>query len=348
MNLAQTRLDGRLGWRLSNDRISLVFLAGGGHFASLTHADNPELNPLWTPPWKGMDPWRYRPSLHQATYGSRLLASIRGHNLCLPAFGPPSPSEAAAGFTTHGETSVQRWRSLAHSVSSRRVTLRLGCLLPLSAMACQREITLLRGKEEAHITDHVTNLLARDIPFAMAQHLTIGPPFLVSGTTVLECSATRGVTYPAPFEDRPRLLQNAEYSWPLAPGAHGKPVDLRILGPTPPRSSDFSTQLLDPSLPEAWLRIRTPGLPLVLSYRWSRADYPFLGLWDEHHGRDSSPWNARTLCRGVELLNTPFGLGLRDAIERGRVMGQPAFAWLPAKTTRSFSFTVRWAADPLP
>jgi len=39
---------------------------------------------------------------------AKLLAGIMGHNLCLDLFGGPSPEEAEAGLTVHGEGSIGR------------------------------------------------------------------------------------------------------------------------------------------------------------------------------------------------------------------------------------------------
>jgi len=36
------------------------------------------------------------------------------------------------------------------------------------------------------------------------------------------------------------------------------------------------------------------------------------------------------LTRGLEFSNTPFPVGLRKAVDRGRFQGQPTYRWLPA------------------
>ena len=84
MDISPTRYRDRQGWRISNECISLVFLAGGGHLAAIYLADQPETNPLWSPPWKSMDPTDFDPDRDGPTYGGQaLLAGICGHNLCL-------------------------------------------------------------------------------------------------------------------------------------------------------------------------------------------------------------------------------------------------------------------------
>src|SRR3982750_3379520 len=83
-------------------------LAEGGHIAEILHKPT-GVNPLWTPPWPSIEPSTYSRAAHPE-YGadaeSKLLAGIMGHNVCIDLFGGPSPEEAEAGITVHGEASV--------------------------------------------------------------------------------------------------------------------------------------------------------------------------------------------------------------------------------------------------
>src|SRR6478752_6474872 len=95
--------------QIETDVLRATCLVEGGHIAEILHKPT-GVNPLWTPPWPSIEPSQYNPEIHGALYGadaeSKLLAGILGHNLCLDLFGPPSPEEAAAGITVHGEASV--------------------------------------------------------------------------------------------------------------------------------------------------------------------------------------------------------------------------------------------------
>ena len=44
---------GRPAWTISNKKLKVVVLPGGGHIASmtLTGGKNANVNPLWLPPW---------------------------------------------------------------------------------------------------------------------------------------------------------------------------------------------------------------------------------------------------------------------------------------------------------
>lgn len=102
---------GRRMWELDNGALTLAIAVGGGHLAELRLAVRPEVNPFWIPPWKSMEPWSYRPPVHDRRYGEKLLASILGHNLCLSYFGPPSEEEKTAG-------AQHPWRSAGRALES--------------------------------------------------------------------------------------------------------------------------------------------------------------------------------------------------------------------------------------
>ena len=106
-------------WAFENRSLRILVSPGGGHIAAL-HLKNghPRAkslpNPLWTPPWKSIEPGAYKAGKHDRIYGGapegRLLASILGHNLALDSFGTPSAAEIRAGGLTHGEAGVAIWK----------------------------------------------------------------------------------------------------------------------------------------------------------------------------------------------------------------------------------------------
>ena len=220
MSIRNILWEGRRAWSLANDRLELIVLAGGGHIAAVTHAERPGLNPLWTPPWPGMEPWQYRGKTHGPAYGGlRLLAGLRGHNLCLGWFGDAAASEKARGLGPHGEAPVARWTLVEARQGARGLRLRVACRLERSGLACERTLRLANGSGTVEVRDRVANLLDREIPYTIAQHVTIGPPFLEPGATRIDCSATRGHTFPGKFEARPRMAADLAFDWPAVPAA---------------------------------------------------------------------------------------------------------------------------------
>lgn len=340
MKIGTTTFNGRQAWRFDTGALCLTMLRGGGHIAGLEHRDAPGLNPLWAPVWKGLEPWQYDAKKHRSRYGLRLLGSIAGHNLCLGWFGDPSAEEAAAGMEVHGEAPVARWKRLAQSVGPSGLSLTVGCALPVSQMVFTRTLTGRPGSSVIRVRETVTSASRRDLAYTMCQHVTFGPPFLEKGVTVFDMPATRGHTFPGPFSDCMRLRPDRAFRWPVAPGADGRPVNLRTLGGGDRPSSDFTTQLMDPRRTDSWFSALHPGRELMVGYAWKRSDYPWIGNWEESYGRRSAPWAGASLARGMEFANSPFPFSLRRAVETGRFQGESAYRWLPALGTAVFEYSL--------
>lgn len=328
MKITTVKWRQRRAWQLDNQALKLSVLQGGGHLADLRLAGGPAMNPYWTPKSRTIEPWAYRSSPKDGAE-DRLLASLCGHNICLGFFGGPSPEEAAAGLGVHGEAPVARWEDYGQKVGRDRLVFVCGCELPNAQMRLIRTFTMRRGSAVIRVRDEVVSLARRDMPYTACQHVTFGPPFLEKGVTLFDMSATKGHTFPGAFSNRQRLKSDAAFTWPEAPGLKG-PVDLRTLPKAVRTSSDFSAQLMDPRRQDAWFSAVHPGAGLLVAYVWARADYPWLGNWEENFARQAAPWNGRELTRGMEFANTPFPNGLREAVDRGRFHGQPTFRWLPA------------------
>ena len=337
---------GRRTWELDNGALQVTLMAGGGHIAGLHLHALPGLNPLWQPVWKTIDPWRYRAG-DSRRYESKLLAAIAGHNLCLGAFGGPSPDEARAGLGGHGEAPVVRWRVLRRRVSRAGLQVPLGCVLPIAQMAVRRTVTMRRGSTVVQVREEVTSLARRDLPFTMCEHVTFGPPFIEKGCTVFDMPATQGHTFPGPFGKPQRLRTDTAFRWPQGPGARGGTVNLRTLDGNVRRSSDFSTQLINPTRAVAWFSALNPRRGLLVAYVWRREDFPWVGNWEENYARLAKPWDGRSLTRGMEFANTPFPVSLRAAVSMGRFQGLPTYRWLPARGRCSLRYSILVQQVPL-
>src|SRR5207253_3126360 len=166
----------------------VTVLVEGGHIAEIADKRS-GVNPLWTPPWPSIEPSSFDP-VKYPDYGadseSKLLAGIMGHNLCLDLFGGPSEAEAAAGLTVHGESSVARYDITS---APQEVTARAS--LPMAGLRFERRLRLRPGSRAINITETVENVSALDRPIAWTQHVTLGPPFLVPGSTEFRAPATR-------------------------------------------------------------------------------------------------------------------------------------------------------------
>lgn len=322
--MPDTTYRGRRAASIENEFLRVTVLQEGGHIAEI-FSKEAGVNPLWTPPWPSIEPSTYDPA-RNPEYGadaeSRLLAGIMGHNLCLDIFGGPSPEEAAAGLTVHGESSIA-----PYDIRKEDAKLLLQAHLPMAELAFQRTIEL--HERVVLIRECVRNLTASDRPIAWTQHVTLGPPFLEKGVTRFQASATRSKVFESEFGDATYLDPGAEFDWPAAPRKTGGTADLRVFTDAPV-SGAFTTHLLDRGKNEAYFTASHPGLKLTLAYVWNPADFPWLGIWEENLGRRQPPWNGGTLARGMEFGASPMPESRRRMIERGSLFGEPAYRWLPA------------------
>ena len=279
---------GRRAHSIETPELRVTVLVEGGHIAEILDKQT-GVNPLWTPPWPSIEPSTYDRARHPE-YGadseSKLLAGIMGHNLCLDLFGPPSEAEAAAGLTVHGEASIAAYEI---ATNSHELTARAD--LPMAGLQFERRLSLQPGSRALHIVETVENLGAHDRPIAWTEHVTLGPPFLVSGSTEFRSTATRSLE--------------------LSPA--------------------YSTHLMDPAREQAWFMAFSPQSKTLFGYIWKRADFPWLGIWEENRGRKQPPWNGRTLTRGMEFGASPIPESRRAMVDRGNLFGVPAYRWIEAK-----------------
>jgi hypothetical protein len=314
--------------RIENDELIVTVTVEGGHIAEIIEKKT-GINPLWTPPWPSIEPSAYH---GQPEYGdnseSKLLAGILGHNLCLDIFGPPSEAEYAAGVTVHGESSVVAYRIDA---SASRMLARAH--LPLAQLDFEREIEL--AGNDIMIRETVTNLTGMDRPLAWTQHVTLGPPFLESGVTTLDISASKSMVFPGDFGDAQPYKPGALFDWPHAPNKDGSTTDLRIQS-TAARSAGVTCHIVDGQ--GSFKAFHAPSR-LEFGYTWDRADFPWISLWEENRSRTFPPWNGNAVTRGVEFGVSPFAEGRRAMIERGSLLGVPTYRWLGARQSTTVHYT---------
>ena len=319
---------GRRAASVENDHLRVTVIAEGGHVAEILDKAT-GVNPLWVPPWRSIEPSTFERGRDGAIYGcgadGPLLAGIAGHNVCLDIFGGPSAPEEAAGLTAHGEASIA-----AYDVESTSRSLVMRAQLPLAQIAFERRVALDDSTVRFH--ERVTNLAGIDRPIGWTEHVTLGPPFLRAGATEFRSSATRSRVFESAFGAHDYLRAGADFDWPFAPAAEGDRVlDLRRM-PQPGPSSAYTAHLMDPARPAFFVAF-SPESTLAFGYVWRAADFPWMGVWEEHHSRTASPWNGRTLTRGMEFGVSPFPEPRRSMVERGALFDTSTYRWLPARGT---------------
>jgi hypothetical protein len=326
------RYRGRRAVAIDNDHLRVTVLVEGGHIAEIFDK-RAGVNPLWTPPWPSIEPSQYDRARHTA-YGpgvdAVLLAGIMGHNLCLDIFGGPSPEEAAAGLPVHGEASKVRY-----DVQATATEIVMHAQLPLAMLQLERRIEL--RERAVRIRESVQNTAGIDRPVGWTQHVTLGPPFLSKGTTIFRATAGRSRVSESAFGAHDYLEPGADFDWPHAPRPGGGTADLRIYTDLP-ASSAYTAHVMDPSREHASFVAYSPEFKLAFGYVWRRADFPWLGIWEENASRRQVPWNGETLTRGMEFGVSPFPETRRQMIDRGQLFGTPTFRWIPAASRVSVEY----------
>jgi hypothetical protein len=334
---------GRHSTSIENDALRVTVLHEGGHIAEILDKRT-GINPLWIPPWTSIEPSAYDRARHPE-YGegaeAPLLAGIMGHNLCLDIFGGPSADEAAAGLPVHGEVSTVRFAVAAHD---REIAMH--AVLEAAQLRVERRIVLM--DRTVHVHEGVENLSATDRPVGWTEHVTLGPPFLSKGATEFRAPATRSRVFEGVVGPDDGLVPGADFDWPLAPRRAGGHQDLRVYAAAP-RSSGYTAHLLDPARETAFFVAFSPSARLAFGYAWRRADFPWLGIWEENCSRTAAPWNRRTLTRGLEFGVSPMPESRRQMIERGKLFDTPTFRWIPARQRVDVNYcAVLRAAERIP
>lgn len=352
LTCSKTTWQGRQAYALENGLVRLVSLTGGGHIAEFKFIESsgkPSLNPLWTPRWKMIEPYRYNPKVHKAQYGpaseGRLLSGIAGHNVCLDYFGPPSDEEAAQGLPIHGEAGCAKWAVLDAHPTRREARLSLSVRLPIAGLRFIRDIRLLRGESVAYFLETVINETKKDQFFHWTQHVTLGPPFLNHAESRIAISATKGRTSAGVYGAQDLLKWSKDFRWPRAPGVSGTEVDLARAF-TQPGTGFVATVLLDPRREIEFISALNLRHRLLIAYCFRRSDFPWVAIWEENKARKGAPWQGRSQARGLEFGSTPFPVGRREAFANGPLFGTPVFSVVPARARHTIRYVAFLAELP--
>jgi hypothetical protein len=341
--LPRTDFHGRQAHCIENEFLRVTILEQGGHIAEIFDK-RANVSPLWIPHWDSIEPADFG-APHYDIFGdgpdAKLLAGIMGHNVCLDIFGGPSNAEALAGYTVHGEASV-----LTYQITELPGELSITVVLPLAQLSFRRSL-LLRGNL-VQMKEWITNLTAFDRPIAWTQHVTLGPPFLDPLTTQFTASVDRSIVAETDPGRHAYLTHGEPFRWPFAPGKEGRPADLRRMHATAP-ASGYTAHLVDKTAEHAFFTAFSPEHRLAFSYIWKAADYPWLGIWEENCSRQASPWNGRTITRGMEFGVSPFPESRREMVGRPKLFGSEVYRWLSAEETLKSEYWIHSeVADSIP
>src|SRR5579862_1958712 len=313
----------------SNDKISLTMFPEGGAFAQLLLRDDAgKINPLWNPIRFARESGQKPPA-----------GFYRGHFVCVDGFGPVSPEEKAAGLPMHGEAQALPWQMLSSDKKGNTLSTTFRVKLPLAEETFTRTIRMVDGENIVWVDSELENSLGFDRPVFWAEHATIGSPFLEAGKTVVDIPAERSRTRSYPQEPPGyRFIAGRDFTWPLAPGKNGAPIDIRA-APVQAGTGGHTASLLDRSRRLVFVTALHPGKHLLVGWVFRREDYPWIQNWESYSA------NSR-LARGLEFGTQPFDLSRRETLQMGSMFDTPTFRMLPAKSKISTSFLIFYTSTP--
>ena len=275
------RVPGTTSGRDRERRIRVTVLEGGGHIAEIFDKAT-GVNPLWTPPWRSIEPEAFDHATHPGYGGgpaeSRLLSAIMGHNLCLDFFGGPSAEEEAAGLSAHGEGSIA-----IYEIEHDRSSLAMRARFPIAQLMVERQDFAPRtrrahsrepsrtspastvrwdGRNTSHSVRRFWSAASRNFARRRRARRSSRAP-----------SAARTISSPAP---------SSTGRWP-PPSAADTPT---CGAPrAAPASSAYTAHLMDPAQTHAYFVAHSPRHQLAFGYVWNRRDFPWLGIWEENASR---------------------------------------------------------------
>ena len=332
---------------LESDTLQAVTLTGGGHLASLRIPDV-DVNPMWEPPWTGIEPETWDPERHVPTYGpgeGRLLASLAGHSLCLNHFGDLTDTEIEADGYFHGEAPNLPWTVFDQQAGGGEARLDYGLDLPEARMRFQRTLRLRDGESTLYFTESTANLTRIDSPFCCQQHVTLGPPFVESGVSRVDLPARRGRTNPVVIHATDPLAPDQTYDWPNAPLQAGGTRNLQLYPEE--RCMAVVSVLLAPEESYAYTAVSNPKLGLLLVYAFPRQVFPWTALWYEHEAAEFLPYNNRTTTWGVEFGSVAQAVKFMENLTAGPLLGQPRCGMLPALHTVEVNYQAHMMRIPI-
>lgn len=135
-----------------------------------------------------------------------------------------------------------------------------------------------------------------------------------------------------------RLADGVDFTWPMAPGADGEPVDMTTFPANLPQT-DLTATLLDPTRSLEWVATINTEQGLIYGYLFRREDYPWIQMWGSYPSIDG-------LVKGMEFGTQPYDVNKSTVLDAGPLFGTPTSRWLRAKGKLETHFLFYYARIP--
>jgi hypothetical protein len=136
----------------------------------------------------------------------------------------------------------------------------------------------------------------------------------------------------------PRLANGVDFTFPMAPGADGKQIDMTTFPDNPPQGDHIAT-LLDPTRTLEWVATVNTEQGMIYGYLFRRQDYPWIQMWGNYPSIDG-------LVKGMEFSTQPYDINKSTVVDAGPMFGTPTFRWLRAKGKLETHFLFYYARIP--
>jgi hypothetical protein len=316
---------------IANDKLEVALVKQGGSMLRLLIQGDSQ----------GLSPYGNPEMVPQVPDNRKLQGTMVGHFVCVDGFGSPSPEERRAGLNMHGEAYLQPWKLVSSEKQGATTTVKFAVNLPLLQENFTRQLQMVDGENVIYIDSGLESLVAFDRTANWGEHPFLFPPFIESEKTVVDMGGTRSKTRTYPGGrggGRVPFTQGADFTWPMAPGTDGKPVDLRAAPPGVVWTA-HTTTLMDQSRKLGWVTIMNTARRYLLGYVFRREEYPWVQNYMQY---TTDGW----MGRGLEFATQPFDLPRHDMVEMSRLFDTPVYRWLPAKSTISSRFLMFWVRSP--
>jgi hypothetical protein len=330
-HLSQTRLHGRDALTISNGRMQLSVLPGGGFIGEVRLTSGrarADINPMRVPHYPTIDPYNFTYARDGAAYGTdvqaRLMSGYMGHFTCFPQFGNQPEEFKSADYSQHGEALTVKWRR------EPSADLVMSADLSRTQYRFQRSIKMLPDETVATVTETAENLMISDRPLQWVQHVTFGPPFVEKNKMFADASVDQVMLG---WGDGATLAD-----WPSSVNEKGAMHDYRVF------SGDVGKWLLQRE-GKNWVTACHADYNVLIGYIFEAAANPWLLDWQQNRTNMQKPWDGKVLARGF-CWGDSLIQGARNAVMQGKNFGVPQYSWIGGRAKRSQTYSIFLAEIP--